>query len=59
MYKYPIFYYSVRKDEIEPEQINRLLNFEQAVGDVKLQTGIEGLFIDFNGGARVEVPAGN
>lgn len=59
MHKYPIFYYSVRKDEIEPEQINRLLNFEQAVGDVKLQTGIEGLFIDFNGGARVEVPAGN
>jgi len=59
MHKYPIFYFSVRKDEIEPEQINRLLNFEQAVGDVKLQTGIEGFFIDFNGGARVEVPAGN
>ncbi|WP_081777651.1 autotransporter strand-loop-strand O-heptosyltransferase [Anaerovibrio lipolyticus] len=59
MHKYPIFYFSIRKDEIEPEQVNRLLNFEQAVGDVKLQTGIEGLYIDFNGGARVEVPAGN
>ena len=59
MHKYPIFYFSIRKDEIDPEQVNRLLNFEKAVGDVKLKTGIEGLYIDFNGGARVEVPAGN
>ncbi len=59
MHKYPIFYFSIRKDEIEPEQIGRLLNFEKAVGDVKLATGIEGLYIDFNGGARVEVPSGN
>ena len=59
MHKYPIFYFSVRKDEIEPEQINRLLNFEKAVGDVKLETGIKGLKFDFNAGARVEVPAGN
>ena len=59
MHKYPIFYFSVRKDEIEPEQINRLLNFEKAVGDVKLKSGINGLKFDFNAGARVEVPAGN
>lgn len=59
MHKYPIFYFSIRKDEIEPEQINRLLYFEKAVGDVKCETGVEGLKIDFNAGARVEVPAGN
>ncbi len=59
MHKYPIFYFSVRKDEIEPEQINRLLYFEKAVGDVKCETGIDGLKIDFNAGARVEVPVGN
>lgn len=59
MHKYPIFYYSIRKDEIDPGQINRLLNFEQAVGDVKLETGIPGLKFDFNAGARIEVPAGN
>ncbi|MBE6105131.1 autotransporter strand-loop-strand O-heptosyltransferase [Anaerovibrio lipolyticus] len=59
MHKYPIFYYSIRKDEIDPGQINRLLNFEQAVGDVKLESGVPGLKFDFNAGARVEVPAGN
>lgn len=59
MHKYPIFYFSIRKDEIEPAQINRLLYFEKAVGDVKCETGIDGLKIDFNAGARVEVPAGN
>lgn len=59
MHKYPLFYFSIRKDAIEPEQIDRLLYFEKAAGDVKLETGVEGLKFDFNAGVRVEVPAGN
>jgi len=59
MHKYPIFYFSVRKDEIEPEQINRLVYFEKAAGDVKFAAGNDGLKYDFNAGVRVEVPAGN
>ncbi len=59
MHKYPIFYFSIRKDEIEPEQIDKLLYFEKDVGDVKLDTGISGLKFDFNAGVRVEVPTGN
>ena len=59
MHKYPIFYFSILKDEIQPEQIGRLLYFEKAAGDVKLETGVHGLKFDFNAGVRVEVPAGN
>ena len=59
MHKYPIFYFSILKDEIQPEQIGRLLYFEKEAGDVKLDTGIEGLKFDFNAGARLEVPEGN
>ncbi len=59
MHKYPIFYFSIRKDEIDPGQLNRLVYFEKAVGDVKLETGINGLKFDFNAGVRVEVPKGN
>ena len=59
MHKYPIFYFSVRKDEIEPEQLSRLLVFEKAGGNVKMATGVDGLKYDFNAGVRVEVPAGN
>lgn len=59
MHKYPIFYYSILEDEIQPEQISRLLYFEKSSGDVKLETGVHGLKFDFNAGARVEVPEGN
>ena len=59
MHKLPIFYFSIRRDEIIPEQLKRLLSFEKAVGDVKCETGIPGLKIDFNAGVRVQVPAGN
>ncbi len=59
MHKYPLFYFSIRKDSIMPDQIERLLLFEKAVGDVKQETGVAGLKFDFNAGARVEVPAGN
>lgn len=59
MHKYPLFYFSILKEEIAPEQISRLVYFEKAVGDVKLETGIQGLKYDFNAGVRVEVPAGN
>ena len=59
MHKYPLFYFSIRKDEIEPAQINRLIYFEKAVGDVKIETGLDGLRIDFNAGVRVEIPSGD
>ena len=59
MHKYPIFYFSIRKDEIEPGQINRLLSFEKNAGSVKLQAGVGELKFDFNAGVRVEVPTGN
>lgn len=58
MHKYPLFYFSIRKDEVEPGQIARLVYFEKAAGDVKLETGIPGLKFDFNAGVRVEVPEG-
>ena len=59
MHKYPIFYFSIHKNEIEPEQIDRLLYFEKEMGDVKLSTGVGDLKFDFNAGVRVEVPAGD
>lgn len=54
-----IFYYTISRDELQAEQIKRLLAFEQAAGEVKLETDVEGLKIDFNSGARVQLPVGN
>ena len=58
MNKFPLFYFSIRKDGVVPAQIERLLTFETAVGEVKQESGIPGLKYDFNAGVRVEVPAG-
>ena len=54
-----IFYYTISRDELQVEQIKRLLAFEKAAGEVKLETDVEGLKIDFNSGARVQLPDGN
>lgn len=54
-----IFYYTISRDELQAEQIKQLLAFERAAGDVKLETDVEGLKIDFNSGARVQLPVGN
>ena len=37
-----IFYYTISRDELQVEQIKRLLAFEKAAGDVKLETDVEG-----------------
>ena len=54
-----IFYDTISRDELQQEQLGRLLSFEQATENVKLATDCEGLRVDFNSGARVQVPQGN
>lgn len=59
MYKYPILYFTLSKTDFIPEQVPYLIEYEREMGNVKLDTDIEGIQVDFNGGVRVNVPKGN
>lgn len=59
MHNYPVVYFNLSKDDFQPEQIPFLLNYEKEIGCIKLDTDICGLHIDFNGGIRASIPAGN
>lgn len=59
MHNYPVVYFNLSKGDFQPEQLPFLLNYEKEIGDIKLDTDIDGLRIDFNGGIRVSVSAGS
>lgn len=50
-----LFYFSVAKDEFQPDQLEHMLSFERAVGYTPLPTDVDGLRVDFNSGVRVQV----
>lgn len=55
---YPVLFFTMNKDGLDNEQIKNLLPFEAKAGDIKCETGIPGVLIDFNFGVRVQVPVG-
>ena len=59
MYTYPVLYFTLSKTDFIPEQVPYLIEYEREMGNVKLDTDIEGIQVDFNGGVRVNVPKGN
>lgn len=50
-----LFYFTIDRDEFQPEQLKYMLSFEQSVGYELLATEADGLKVDFNSGARVQV----
>lgn len=50
-----LFYFSIGRDEFQPEQLSYMLSFENSVGYELLDTDVDGLKVDFNSGARVRV----
>lgn len=59
MHNYPVVYFNLSNGDFLPDQIPFLFNYEKEIGCIKLDTDIVGLRIDFNGGIRVSVSAGN
>lgn len=59
MQQLPIRYFSFTNGKDIEEQLHLFLQFENAAGDVKCETGIDEVLIDFNAGVRVQVPNGN
>ena len=60
---YPVQFFSCRDSGQSPEEMQetlaRLARLSREAGPVAGETGIPGLRLDFNGGVRVRVPAGN
>lgn len=59
MHKYPMVLFNLGKRDLQDSQLESLLQYEQIVGQVKYATDVEGLWVDFNSGVRVQVPEGN
>lgn len=58
MHRFPIMFFNIGAEPFAPEQMEYLLAFENSAEDVKGETGVPGLRIDFNSGVRVQVDKG-
>ena len=56
---YPVLYFSSEIDEPLSENIGRIPMFNIEAGEIRGDTGVPGLRLDFNAGLRLQVPEGN
>lgn len=59
MHQYPVRFFDMGKSSFQDDQLSYLMSFENTAKEIKLETDIPGLRIDFNSGVRVQVPEGD
>lgn len=59
MHKWPVLYFFSDVKDFTSEDSGGFVRYDELAGCVKGETGIDGLKIDFNAGARIAVPAGD
>lgn len=59
MHAWPVLYFYSGIKDFTAEDSGIFVRYDELAGEVRGDTGIDGLRIDFNAGVRVEVPSGN
>jgi len=59
MHLWPVLYFYSGIKDFTAEDSGCFVRYDELAGEIKGDTGIDGLKIDFNAGVRIEVPAGD